>query len=228
MFIAYTNSYGYHSILAVRLLQLYKSNDILSYMKSTDANKPHLIITVGIPGSGKSFFAEHFADIFKAPIISYDLLRRQIFSNPAFSDDEDSIIAKVANHVLDEVLKTKRTVIYEGKTNLRAGRLTIAKKAREAGYEPLFVWVQTESSAAKLRATKASVEKPAMDPSTFDLKIRQFTLPNQTERAIVISGKHTFASQLKIVLKHLIEPRVGTDSQSESSQPHANRNYLIR
>ena len=198
-------------------------------MKSTDTNKPHLIITVGIPGSGKSFFAEHFADIFKAPIISYDLLRKQIFYNPAFSDEEDAIIVHVANHFLDEVLKTKRTVIYEGKTNLRADRVAIAKKARDAGYEPLFVWVQTESNAAKLRATKASVEKPAMDPSVFDLKLKQFTLPNQSEKAIVISGKHTFASQLKIVLKHLIEPRVAGDEQTElSPQPHASRNYLIR
>jgi len=197
-------------------------------MKSTDSNKPHLIITVGIPGSGKSFFAEHFADIFKAPIISFDLLRKQIFSNPAFNDDEDAIIIHVANHMLEEVLKTKRTVIYEGKTNLRADRVAIAKKAREAGYEPLFVWVQTEPGAAKLRATKASVEKPAMDSGTFDLKVRQFTLPSKTERAIVISGKHTFASQLKIVLKHLIEPRVGNNGQTESSTPQVTRNYLIR
>jgi predicted kinase len=197
-------------------------------MKSADTNKPHLIITVGIPSSGKSFFAEHFADIFKAPIISYDLLRRQIFTNPAFNDDEDEIIARVANHTLDEVLKTKRTVIYEGKTNLRADRIAIAKKAREAGYEPLFVWVQTEPSSAKLRATKASVEKPAMEPLTFDLKLKQFTLPNQSEKAIVISGKHTFASQLKIVLKHLIEPRVPFENQPESPPPHASRNYLIR
>lgn len=197
-------------------------------MKSTEANKPHLIITVGIPGSGKSFFAEHFADIFKAPIISYDLLRKQIFTNPAFNDDEDNIISHVANHFLYEVLKTKRTVIYEGKTNLRAERIVIAKKAREAGYEPLFVWIQTEPNAAKLRVTKASVEKPAMSPEKFTHKLKQFTPPNHSERAIVISGKHTFASQLKIVLKHLIEPRVPNENQTEASIPHANRNYLIR
>jgi predicted kinase len=197
-------------------------------MKSAETNKPHLIITVGIPGSGKSFFAEHFADIFKAPIISFDLLRRRIFTNPAFNDDEDEIIIRLANHVLDEVLKTKRTVIYEGKTNLRADRVTIGKKAREAGYEPLFVWVQTEPSAAKLRAMKASVEKPAMTSDAFELKLKQFTVPNQAEKAIVISGKHTFASQLKIVLKHLIEPRVPAEEQNESSPPHASRNYLIR
>lgn len=197
-------------------------------MKSADTNKPHLIITVGIPGSGKSFFAEHFADIFKAPIISYDLLRRQIFTNPAFNDDEDEIIAHVANHMLEEVLKTKRTVIYEGKTNLRADRMQIAKKAREAGYEPLFVWVQTEANAAKQRATKASVEKPAMESEIFDRKVRQFTQPNQYEKPIVISGKHTFASQLKIVLKHLIEPRTPNENSVQPTTPHANRSYLIR
>ncbi len=197
-------------------------------MKSTDTNKPHLIITVGIPGSGKSFFAEHFADIFKAPIVSYDLIRKEIFTNPAFSDDEDEILKKVANHFLDEVLRTKRTVIFEGKTNLRSDRLALAKKAHNAGYEPLFVWAQAESSVAKRRATKPSVEKPALTEDEFMQKQRQFTAPHPNEKAIVISGMHTFASQLKIVLKHLIEPRNTTVETNGSIPPHASRNYLIR
>jgi predicted kinase len=197
-------------------------------MKSSEANKPHLIVTVGIPGAGKSFFAEHFADIFKAPIISFDLLRRQIFTNPAFNDDEDEIIARVANHVLDEVLKTKRTTIYEGRSSLRADRLAIAKKAREAGYDPLFVWVQTEPNSARLRATKASIEKPAISNEQFEHLVKKFTAPNPAEKPIVISGKHTFASQLKIVLKHLIEPRSSTEGQPDTSASHPSRNYLIR
>lgn len=201
----------------------------MSYMKSAVTNRPHLIVTVGIPGSGKSFFAEHFADIFKAPIVSFDLLRRKIFTNPAFSDEEDKIIAPVADHMLSEVLKTKRTVIYEGRTSLRADRAAISKKAHEAGYEPLFVWVQTEPSAAKLRATKASIEKPAITSERFDYLVKKFTIPNHNEKAVVISGKHTFASQLKIVLKHLIKPRDTADNGPASSPaPHASRNYLIR
>lgn len=197
-------------------------------MKSSENPKPHLIIMVGIPSSGKSFFAEHFADTFKAPFISFDQFRKNVFSRPTFSDDENEIIVKISDHVLIEVLKTKRTVIYEGQTNLRSERVLISKKARDADYEPLFIWVQTETLEAQKRAIKPSIEKPALSIDEFNAKLKKFSAPHQSEKAIVISGKHTYASQLKIVLKHLIQPRTnGADPNSPIRSPK-NRSFLIR
>ena len=196
-------------------------------MKPSDTVKPHLIIMVGIPGSGKSFFAEHFADTFKAPFISYDNFRKEMFTNPTHSDEEDKIINKIANYVLEEVLKTKRTVIYEGQSNLRSDRIAISKKARDAGYEPLFIWVQTETATAIKRATKPSLEKPALNIDDFNNKIKRFSPPHLNEKVIVISGKHTYTSQLKIVLKHLIQPRENSERTSLVGSSK-NRNFLIR
>jgi len=196
-------------------------------MEPKEPAKPHLIVMVGIPRSGKSFFAEHFADTFKAPIVSFDQLRNEIFVSPSFSNDEDEIIEKVANLMLSEVLKTKRTVIYEGQTSSRVNRMAIAKNAQKAGYETLFIWVQTEVTEAKKRAFKASVEKPALEEDEFDIKVKRFTAPGKTEKAIVISGKHPFVNQLKIVLKHLIQPQTETGRQVATRSPKS-RNYLIR
>lgn len=201
---------------------------ILSYMEPKEITKPHLIVMVGIPGAGKSFFAEHFADTFKAPIVSFDRLRKEIFSDPAFSKNEDKIIEKVANHILTEVLKTKRTVIYEGQTNLRTDRMAISKLAHDAGYEALFIWVQTEISAAKKRVIKTKANKSATNEDDFENKVKRFTPPGKTEKAIVISGKHTYASQLKIVLKHLIQPQTNNSERASLKRPPKSRNYLIR
>jgi len=212
----------------VEMLHLYKSNDLLSYMKPSEPPKPHLIIMVGIPSSGKSFFAEHFADTFKAPIVSYDKLRKEIFLNPAFSQDENEIIRKVSDYVLSEVLKTKKTVIYEGQTCLRSERYDIAKKAHSAGYEPLLIWVQTETLAAQKRATKYSLEKPALSIDEFKAKLKKFSPPNKNEKAIVISGKHTYASQLKIVLKHLIQPHPEIGEPKNMIRTPKSRSFLIR
>ncbi len=210
------------------MLHLYKSNDILSYMKPAETIKPHLIIMVGIPSSGKSFFAEHFAETFKAPIVSYDIIRKEFFKKPAFSEDEDEMIRKVSNYILSEFLKTKKTVIFEGQTDLRAERFEIAKGARKAGYEPLFIWVQTETMTAKKRANRSSHEKPAISDDEFDTKLKKFNTPNKTEQFVVISGKHTYASQLKIVLKHLIQPRPEISEQKTRLQTPKPRSFLIR
>lgn len=197
-------------------------------MKPTEITKPHLIIMVGIPSSGKSFFAEHFAETFKAPMISYDQLRKEIFSNPTFSNDENEIIKKVSDRILDEILKTKKTIIYEGQANLRIERFELTKKAHSVGYEPLFIWVQTETLAAQKRATKSSLEKPALSIEEFNAKLKKFNPPNKNEKFIVISGKHTYPSQLKIILKHLIQPRPENNEQNDITRTPKNRNFLIR
>lgn len=193
-------------------------------MKPIISNKPHMIVVVGIPGSGKSFFAEHFAATFKAPLISYDRLRTELTTDC----DENVIASNIANYLLEEVLKTGRTVVYDGQTDLRTERALIAKKSRDSGYEPLFIWVQTESVTAKKRATKPNSDKTNLSTEQFDIKFRRFSPPHQIEKAIVISGKHTYSSQLKIVLKHLVEPRAQVVEPMNHPRPHMIRNTLIR
>lgn len=197
-------------------------------MKSLSLTKPHLIIMVGIPGSGKTFFAEHFSHTFKAPFICSERLRFELFGDPTYCQDEDRTIEKVTNYMLDEVFKTGRTAIYEGPTDLHSERILIARKTRQAGYEPLFVWVQTESATALKRATTQTSEKQALTIEQFERKINKFKAPHQTEKNIVISGKHTYASQLKIVLKRLVEPRQQTPDPKHSIRRNINRNILIR
>ena len=197
-------------------------------MKVQGATKPHMIIMVGIPSSGKSFFEEHFAETFTAPIISFDKLRKEIFTNPLYSDEEDKILFKVSNYILDEVLKTKRTVIYEGRTSLQSDRMLVSKIARKAGYEPLYIWVQTEPVSAKKRSLKSSLEKPALSSEEFDNRLKHFSDPKINEKAIVISGKHTYGSQLKIVLKRLIQSHPNDSQQNAAVQSPKRRNYLIR
>lgn len=193
-------------------------------MKALDTNKPHLIITMGIPGSGKSFFANHFAETFKAPIVSHDILHKNILLNsktPLSNDQTDIIL----NHMLSEILKTGRTTVYEGKTSTRAERKELLKNAKDAGYEPLFIWVQTEPLTAKKRAVKKSSEMK-ISSDEFDLRLKRFNTPHISEKFIVISGKHTYASQLKIVLKHLVKP-AATDGK-QIARPLIKRNHLIR
>lgn len=196
-------------------------------MRTLSLNKPHLIVMVGIPGAGKSFFAEHFAQTFNAPIVSYDQIRSQLYNNPTFTDDEQEIVGRIANHMLQELFKSERTILYEGPSDLRTERSAISKLARDAGYETLFIWVQTESSSAKSRSIKAKNDKIS-NADEFNAKIKRFSAPHQTEHAVVISGKHTYASQLKIVLKRLVEPRASLAGTPTTERPPNHRNFLIR
>ncbi len=170
-------------------------------MKSLSLPKPHLIVVLGVPGSGKTFFAEQFAKTFHTPYVHYDKIIK-------LSGSSATAGRKLAAYQINELLKTKQSIIFEGFSNARSDRSELAKIANSAGYETLIVWVQTEPIAAKHRATKPSTDSTsrAISPSQYDEAVRSFVPPHASESVVVISGKHTYASQAKVVLKKLTAP----------------------
>lgn len=184
-------------------------------MKSLSLPKPLIITVVGLPGAGKTFFAKQFADTFSAPLVSYDRLRNELFDTPSYSKDEQDILARVADYQLSEALKTKQTIVVDGGSAARVDRMRLAKTAKEAGYALLIVWVQTDEATTKQRSLKPS--KSFDDRYTHTLTSeqytsfsKQFTPPNHTEASVVISGKHTYAAQVKVVLKKIAGARQET------------------
>ena len=175
---------------------------------------------VGIPGAGKTAFAERFSKTFQAPLINQAAIQKNLELSAEVS-------TKVALLMLDELLKTNRTLIYEGPTSTKVSRAAIIKHVSNAGYQPMIVWVQTESVEAKRRATKKQSDNSQLTSEEFDNAIKHFTPPSIQEKALVISGKHTYASQLKIVLKRLAgegRPPIEPDQPRVRSS----RNIILR
>lgn len=172
-------------------------------MKSLQLSKPHLIAVVGIPGAGKTFFARQFSETFSAPYIDQTSLRSML-------PDEDTT-AVMCDYVIDQLCKTKQTILIEGPGATKVSRREIAELARRHGYQALFIWVQTEPVTAQTRATKGvgpnRQQLMLISDSEFDALSREFEPLLPSEKYMVISGKHTYASQAKIVLKKLVEPR---------------------
>jgi predicted kinase len=188
-------------------------------MKPLTPTTPRAIIMVGIPGAGKSTFAERFSKTFQAPMID----ERSIQYSLNLSEESSK---KVSQLMLDELLKTHRTLIYDAPTLTKVSRMNISKYVQAAGYQPLLVWVQTESLEAKRRATRKQNDGSQLTPEGFDVAIRRFNPPTAAEKPVVISGKHTYASQLKIVLKRL----AGEQRPEEAVQPRirSSRNIILR
>lgn len=192
-------------------------------MKPISPTIPHLIIMVGIPGAGKTTFAEKFAKTFAAPFINSGLITQLAETSP-------EIAQQISLHQLTEVLKTGKTVIYEGITTTKTSRQDLKKLANDSGYIPLLVWVQTETNEAKRRSTNRRHKQP-LSPEEFDRLVRQFKSPTQNEELVVISGKHTYTSQLKTVLKRIAD-RPRTDEQNDDNdrtiQPRSSRPIIVR
>lgn len=168
-------------------------------MKPLTAASPHAIIMIGIPGSGKSTFADRFADTFQALIVSQTKLQREYGLNRENAE-------RLRDGMLAEFMKTTRTLVIDGGLDERPKREDMVRKLVKAGYRPLIVWVQTDTNEAHRRATKPYPHGSGLQSDDFDYLLDHFDAPSEKEKMVVISGKHTYASQLKIILKQLATP----------------------
>ncbi|MDX2775988.1 AAA family ATPase [Streptomyces caniscabiei] len=197
-------------------------------MKSLSLSQPHVIIMTGIPGSGKSFFAEKFAETFHAPYVCQTKVAR-------LANIEEASATQVTLYQLQELFKTKQPIVFDGASETRAERAELTRLAKKAGYETLFVWIQTDAATAKGRSTKELKGKasPTLSSDEFDRRVKRFTPPNAIEKPMVVSGKHTYASQAKVVLKKLSAPRAASTQPIEppvrpTSATSPRRNIVIR
>jgi predicted kinase len=186
-------------------------------MKPLTPSTPHVIILVGIPGAGKTYFAKQFAETFSAPYLDVNTLQ-------LLTEIPDKKAAELSSLLLDEFLKTGRTVIFEGPTHARTYRDALMRRVRAKGYEPLLVWVQTEPVTALARLKKGST--PASF-AVYEERIKRFSPPHIREGGIVISGRHTYATQARVLLKRLAgeRPAVAPPTTDRKSTP---RRHSIR
>ncbi|PLS81486.1 hypothetical protein CYG49_01895, partial [Candidatus Saccharibacteria bacterium] len=139
-------------------------------MNGKSHNKPLVILVVGLPGAGKSFFAKRFSETFGAPVVSYDRIRFEI--NPEFemSVEKEGAVHRLARYQIEELLKTKRSIIIDGGANTRADRLTLTQLAKKAQYNSLVIWVQTDVATCQQRALRRNPTRP---DDRFNLSLSQ-------------------------------------------------------
>ena len=77
---------------------------------------------VGLPGSGKTFFAAQFAKAFGSPFIDINELSGYC--------QDDAAATVVGKTFLQEIAKTKQPFLYEGDSNTRARRSEFVRWAR--------------------------------------------------------------------------------------------------
>ena len=180
-------------------------------MKQLQLTPPLLIITMGYPGAGKTFFARQFADLYSLPCISEDRFRYELFEKPLFNNDEQEIIGSVLRYSLEQAMKTKSPIVCDGSYSTLAHRTGLYTLARNNGYRTLTVWVQTDVRTSAHRAQQRDRRNPDskysfnIDPKTMQRLQSSLQRPTEKEVSIVISGKNAFKGQNLTVLRKIAD-----------------------
>ena len=153
--------------------------------------QPRAILVFGAPGSGKTTFAERFSKKFHAAFFDLGELER-----------ENKLDRKTILFLLEQLAKTNVTLVIEGILDTERERTEVRNILRREGYNPSLVWIQTDVDTIRQRlkiknrsATKAKQE--------YETRIGRMEAPSEVEAPIVLSGKHTFETQLRHVLTQL-------------------------
>jgi len=163
--------------------------------------KPHFLIIAGPIGSGKSSFAEQFGVLFKAPSVDVEAIRHDLKRKPDYSEVEGKLAHKVALMML-------RTFMSSGYPLLAVGGETFAERqkwrvmAERAGYKTTVIWLQVDTPTLKRRFTER-MKAEGLQPDVFTSAMKEIELPENHERALFVSGKHVFSTQLRSVLEKL-------------------------
>ncbi len=149
------------------------------------------ILVFGAPCSGKTTFGQKFAARFKSPFYDLDAIAA-----------ENNLTREHILVLIKEIAKTGKDLVIEGGLNTEKDRTEIRNIVRAAGYQPYLIWVQTDvlTIRARLKARHKSVSKAKAE---YDARIAELEAPADFENPIILSGKHTFETQLRHALTGL-------------------------
>jgi predicted kinase len=172
--------------------------------------KPLLILLYGYPGSGKTFFARQLSDHLQAAHVHGDRIRGELFDNPRYDKEENDVIIQLMDYMTGEFLNAGLSVVYDVNAMRVSQRRLLRDLARKVHAVPLLIWFQIDVESAFSRASnrdrRRADDKYAAPADRATLERLAGAMQNpQNEEYIVISGKHTFNTQLSALMRRLRE-----------------------
>ncbi|MBH2007938.1 ATP-binding protein [Candidatus Saccharibacteria bacterium] len=182
-------------------------------------NKPLLIVFLGFPGSGKTYFATKLARELSAVTLNSDALRLSMFKSlDAIENirqlDNQRLYVDVfgaMDYASKQTLLTGHSVIYDAQQTKRENRINVERIAREVGAVSILVWIKTDKAVALKRGQEREERSDSLQYSEEKMRmlIDRFDavtdLPEQGENVIEINGEVSFDEQYKSFQKQLSE-----------------------
>ncbi len=157
-----------------------------------------IVAVFGLPGSGKSYFAERLAGRLNAEYVNSDRVRKQLFNRPIYSESEKEQVYRVLLEAMQEALAKGRNLVLDATFHKRRTREAFAKRA---GNGIVFLEVRAAEPVIRERLKK---DRPYSD-ADFDVyeSIRDAWEPLGEPHLILTSTNDNIDIMLQRAMEHL-------------------------
>lgn len=111
-----------------------------------------IVAVCGLPGSGKSFFAERLARDLNAAYLSSDRLRKSLIETPKHTPDEKQLVYNTLFEMVKDLAKNGDTVIVDATFHKAQRRAQMA--ALSAVAKVVFIEVRADEAIIKERTSR--------------------------------------------------------------------------
>ncbi|SDE43572.1 hypothetical protein SAMN05421636_10557 [Pricia antarctica] len=111
------------------------------------------IMVFGLPGSGKSYFAERLAEKIDAEYVSSDRLRKELFPSRTYSDHEKAAVYDTMLKKLEETNTKKENLVFDATFYKKETRELFIKKAKNNS-RFIEVWADEPVIKARLKESR--------------------------------------------------------------------------
>lgn len=171
--------------------------------------KPLLVLFLGYPGSGKSFFARQLAEQIQAVRLNGDAMRIALFKTveaiEAYPDKKrlNEQTFDAIDYTVAQILKAGHDVVYDAHHNKRSIRQEQERIAHEYGAYPIVVWIKTPQEIALKRGQTRKADSDSRQNTEEKMRasmqrhMENFDEPSDAEKVITIDGTIPFDEQYK-------------------------------
>lgn len=139
--------------------------------------RPKLILLCGIPGSGKTFYAEKIKDSYSYIVhLSSDAIRKELYGDESIQGNPSEVFSLMQNRAI-EFLNNGYDVIYDATNITRKDRASIiAKCPKFARIKCHIIWAPIETCIERDAVRERTVGK-----EVIDRMLKRFQMPYYDE-----------------------------------------------
>jgi len=164
-----------------------------------------LIIVCGLPGSGKSSLSRSLKKVFSAVYLNSDVIRKQIFSSPAYTEDEKRrVYFEMANQA--EKILAGRNVIVDATFYKKRYREIMKEAARDAGTRYIIIECTLPEDVIRSRLAKRMEFRKGVSDAGYDVYLEmKGNFDPIDERHLTVDCSLPMEERVKIIRKFLGE-----------------------